>query len=377
MTHLVQLLEAADPQPAGIDRVTVWGGRHLLDQLPTRPWLSAVHQPTLDGNALARFDWQQRRLTSRAAAAADLLFTPGGTYLGRFRPFVTMFRNMLPFDRAERARYGMSAMRVKLSLLHAAQTATFRRADGVIALTEYAVRVLRRTVRLRGRDAVIPHGIDDRFLDPPRAQVPIEAFSSANPFRWLYVTSIHPYKHPWNVAEAVASLRAAGFPVALEIVGPSYGPSGDRLARTIDRLDPRREFITVTPAMPHRDLPGIYGAANAFVFASTCENMPNTLLEAMASGLPIACSNRPPMPDVLADGGVYFDAEDSVSIADALKRLLADPALRTAAATIAWHRARQYSWRRCAHETFEFLRDTTLAASRRFHHSLDSVGQSA
>ena len=35
--------------------------------------------------------------------------------------------------------------------------------------------------------------------------------------------------------------------------------------------------------------------------------MPNTLVEAMASGLPIACSDRGPMPEVLGDGGVLFD----------------------------------------------------------------------
>jgi glycosyltransferase involved in cell wall biosynthesis len=97
--------------------------------------------------------------------------------------------------------------------------------------------------------------------------------------------------------------------------------------------------------------------ADVFVFASSCENMPNTLVEAMAVGLPIACSNRGPMPEVLEDGGVYFDPEAPHSIADALERIITNADLRTQVATRAQQLSRQYSWSRCTSETFAFLAD--------------------
>ena len=79
--------------------------------------------------------------------------------------------------------------------------------------------------------------------------------------------------------------------------------------------------------------------------------MPNILLEAMAAGLPIASSNRGPMPEILGESGVYFDPEQPEQIAAALEELLRDPSLRAHRAQAAYERAATYSWRRCAGET--------------------------
>jgi glycosyltransferase involved in cell wall biosynthesis len=356
VTHLVQMLEAADPPAEGITRVTVWGSRRLLDELPDRPWLARVHDEALERNGLSRMLWQQRRLASIAGGAADLLFSPGGTYLGSFHPFVTMFRNMLPFAAPERRSYGLSPMRLKLEILRRAQGATFRRADGVIFLTDHArAHILESGITVKGRQAVIPHGLDPRFFGRPKPQPACEQFSAERPYRWLYVSAIHQYKHPWTVAEAVAALRAEGLPLTLDIVGPPYPPAMRRLDETIRRLDPDGSFLFVTPGRSHADLPGVYHAADGFVFASTCENMPNSLLEAMAAGLPIVCSDRAPMPDILQDGGLYCDPRSPASIAAVMKQLMADAPLRARLAAAAQARAREYSWATCAQRTFEFL----------------------
>lgn len=356
VTHLVQLLEAAMPAEAGVEGVTVWGGRALLDVLPDRGWLERIHQPALDGAGPGRIYWQQRRLALLARKKVDVLFSPGGTYLGGFRPFVTMFRNMLPFDRSERRRYGGSRMRLKLEILRQVQGATFRRADGVIFLNEHAkAHVLGEGVRLPGRQAVIPHGLDPRFFaDASRTAAP-GVFSAQRPFRWLYVSAIHEYKHPWNVAEAVAALRAAGEPVSLTLVGPPFPAALARLRATMARLDPGGAFLTYRPGVAHAELPAVYGAADGFVFASTCENMPNTLLEAMAAGLPIVCSDRAPMPQLLQQGGLYADPENPASLAAAMRQLLADGSSRTRVSRVAQERAREYSWTRCASDTFQFI----------------------
>jgi glycosyltransferase involved in cell wall biosynthesis len=356
VTHLVQLLGAADPAASGVDQVVVWGGRAMLDQLPDVAWLVRNRPAALDGAGPGRAWWQQRQLARVAQASADLLFSPGGTYLGSFRPFVTMFRNMLPFDDAERRRYGASKMRLKLELLHAAQRATFRRANGVIFLNEHARNMVRDDgVAIRGEEAIIPHGLDPKFFGPPKAQAPIESYSTAHPYTWLYVSAIHEYKRPWNVAEAIAALRGKGLPVALELVGPAYPPAMRRLQHTLDRLDPAGTFVRVAGGASHCDLPSLYRRADAFVFASTCENMPNSLLEAMAAGLPIACSDRAPMPEILKDGGVYFDPESPSSIAAAMTSLMTDAEHRTRVAATAQALAGGYSWTRCARDTFDFL----------------------
>lgn len=123
------------------------------------------------------------------------------------------------------------------------------------------------------------------------------------------------------------------------------------------RVDPDGRFLRYRGPIAYADLPGEYAGAEAAVFASSCENMPNTLLEAMAAGLPIACSSRSVMPEVLGKAGVYFDPESATSIASALTTLILDVKLRKRYADAAYETAKGYSWSRCASATFGFIRE--------------------
>jgi len=86
--------------------------------------------------------------------------------------------------------------------------------------------------------------------------------------------------------------------------------------------------------------------------------MPNSLVEAMAVGLPIACSDRGPMPEILKDGGIYFDPESVQSITDTLFRLVEQPDLRSELCQKAYEYSRHYNWKRCGDETWDFLCET-------------------
>jgi glycosyltransferase involved in cell wall biosynthesis len=356
VTHLTELLAAADPMNVGIDRVVVWSGRKTLDRLPLRPWLTRQHDPALDRTLPHRLLWQRFTLQKRAAIDCDLLFAPGGGQAGPFRPYVTMSRNLLPFQPEERRRFGASWMYVKLGLLRHSQSRAFRRADGVIFLNDFAQRcVTAATGPLPGLSAVVPHGVDDRFRQRPRPQQPLTAYSVAKPFRLLYVSTVDVYKHQWHVVEALGRLRAEGAPLVLDLIGSAAPAARARLEQAIATHDPDGAFVRYLGAVAHHELASHYLGADAFVFASSCENMPNILLEAMASGLPIACAERGPMPAMLGDGGVYFDPLDPASIAVAIARLVRDPSLRATLAHRALDRAAGYSWGRCARETLAFL----------------------
>src|SRR5207253_11491672 len=128
-------------------------------------------------------------------------------------------------------------------------------------------------------------------------------------------------------AEAVAQLRSAGLPVALDLIGPP-GPGQQRLDATLRRVDPEATFIHALGEVQYDQLHRLYAAADIGVFASSCENMPNILLEGMASGLPMACSNLGPMPEVLGDAGIYFNPERPDEIAAAIRTLFGSAGLR-------------------------------------------------
>jgi glycosyltransferase involved in cell wall biosynthesis len=357
VTHLYELLRAAQPAEHGFSQVILWGGRSTLAQVEQRPWLVKASLPVLERPLWRRALWQRFELSRLArAAACNVLFVPGGSYAGAFRPVVTMSRNMLPFEWCELRRFGWSAMTLKLLLLRAVQGRSFRRADGLIFLTRYARDMVMQVVgTTRGRRRIIPHGIDARFESAAGPQLPIGHYGPQRPFRILYVSIIDMHKHQWHVAQAVAQLRADGLPLTLDLVGPAYPPALRRLRRCLARLDPAGEFIHYAGPVPHARLHELYREHQLCVFASSCENMPNILLEGMASGLPVACSDRGPMPEMMGESGVYFDPESADSIAAAVRTLAGSPALRGQVAQSALERVRDFSWRRCADETFSFL----------------------
>jgi len=363
VTHLEELLGAADPERHGFSDVVVWGRAATLDRLPERPWLRLRREPELERNLVRRLLWRTQRLDKLVREAdCDLLLIPGGSYLGAFRPFVTMCRNLVPFDDEAVRTYGISWMRLKFRILRVVQGATFRSASGVIFLTASARDwVTRVTGKLRGRTEVIPHGISSRFSRNPVPQLPMKEYSTTRPLRLLYVSHLQPYKHYAQLISAVWALREEGYPVALDLVGRGSLAAEQEMKRMVAAAGGRTAEIEYHGAVSYSALPAFYHHADVFVFASSCENLPNALLEAMAAGLPIACSNRSVMPEILGEAGVYFDPESSESVSNAIKTLLNDPSLRTRLAAAARQRVNDWSWSRCADKTFAFLKSVGMS----------------
>jgi glycosyltransferase involved in cell wall biosynthesis len=262
---------------------------------------------------------------------------------------------MLPFQYKEMARYGLSWMFLRLVILRISQGNAIRKADGMIFLSQFAQSTISKKVRLANEVIIIPHGIGRGFIRLPDTQKTIDEYSFERPYRLLYVSIIDVYKHQWHVAESVNRLRKKGFPVALDLIGSAHPPALKRLRKILNELDPGQSYIRYLGPKPYKDISQWYHGSDAFIYASSCENLPIILLEAMAAGLPIACSNKGPMREVLGKAGVYFDPEKPIEIAEAVRKLLVDPALRARCAKSAYDQARKYSWEQCAAETFAFL----------------------
>jgi glycosyltransferase involved in cell wall biosynthesis len=368
VTHLVELLRASHPVTHGFRQIIIWGAESTLSKLDNYPWLLRKSSALLERSLLHRSFWQRFQLSREAwLAGCNVLFVPGGSYAGGFRPIVTMSQNLLPFDRSESRRYGCTLRSLKLAALRLSQSRTFHRAEGLIFLTQYASRVVMpfvnrfwgqvRNLPFRGRTTIIPHGISKEFFCLPREQFAADRYSDDRPFRLLYVSTIDVYKHQCHVAQTVAQLRNHGFPVVLDLIGLAYPPALKRLSKTVNRLDPAGKFLRYLGPAAYPGIADLYSKADLFLFASSCENMPIILLEAMASGLPIASSRRGPMPEILGDSGVYFDPESPQEIALAVRHLIESPSLRTALSKSAYDKARHFSWEICAHKTFSFMKE--------------------
>lgn len=360
--HLLGILTAVDPRQYGIAEVHVWSYSSLLQSLPDLSWLVKHNPPSLEKSLPYQVVWQYGKLSKELLAhGCDVLLSTDAGSVCRYQPSVVMSRDMLSFECNEMNRYPFwSFAHIRLFLLRYMQVASLKSASGALFLTQYASDVIQRYTGRLSTVRIIPHGIGDRF----RQNTALGLWEdSVKEIRCVYVSNADRYKHQWHVVTAISELRRRGHSLSLRLVGAASGPAKDLVDMAIAHSDPRREFIEVLDAVPHDDIPLHLAHTDIFIFASSCENMPNTLIEAMAAGLPIACSNRGPMPEILQDAGVYFDPENPRTIIEAIEKLISDRHFRHEAALKARKLSHQYSWSRCARETWTYLADVSSDAS--------------
>ena len=110
-------------------------------------------------------------------------------------------------------------------------------------------------------------------------------------------------------------------------------------------------WITYLGYLPSADLPLLFAGARLFVFPSRYEGFGLPVLEAMASGVPVVCSNAASLPEVAGDAALTCDPLDTDALSEGIARGLQDEAWRAGAVNAGLARAKFFSWQRCAQET--------------------------
>jgi glycosyltransferase involved in cell wall biosynthesis len=225
-------------------------------------------------------------------------------------------------------------------------------------IVEYArVPEARITVTPLGVESTLYHP-GDRAAAVRRVQ---EKYGIAAPFV-LYISRLeHPGKNHVRLIHAFARLRAGGgVPHTLVLAGSDWDRAEEVHRAAAECSCP--EAIRFTGFMAGADLPDLYRAAAVFAFPSLYEGFGLPVLEAMASGVPVACSNTSSMPEVAGDAAVLFDPRDEAAIEAALRSLVLDEAVARSCAERGLQRSRQFTWAETAQRTLGVLRD--VAARR-------------
>ena len=288
----------------------------------------------------------------------DIIFSVTGDYVGSFKPLVGMSQNMLLYEREFWKDIKSIIEKLKFYFNFKRQQRCFKNANGIIFLSNYAKKYISDELFLKNKKTkIIHHGISNQFINKTKTFNSPYSYSFEKPFKFLYVSTIHVYKHQWNVIDAISRLRENGYPLTLTLIGNIiYKASGEKLKKAINKFDPKKEFVNHILNVPYSEINQKYFNHEGIIFASTCENMPNILIESMASGLPIACSNKEPMPEFLKDGGVYFDSNKPISIMSALKKIMHNKKgdiVKMRNKNI--KEIKQYDWSKTSKETFDFI----------------------
>jgi len=348
--------------------------KNLLGRLPEDPDLSilvfAPHNLALPEdprvrrgrtampvtNPILRLFWERFQLPREIRKfGADILFCPAGLINARVPAdcrTVTMFRNMLPFDEMALAQLEPGLQKMRNRLLKPQMLRSMAEADLTIFISDFARARIERDITPR-QAVTIPHGVNEAFMtagtDCPRPQE-----TGSRPYV-LYVSRFEPYKHHDEVVRAWAALPASlRESHSLLLVGENDFEAGRRVRDFIDR-EGLADTINIVGPIAYERLPAFYNNAEAILFASSCENCPNILLESLGAGVAIICSDVAPMPEFGGMDLIYFSPYQPDDIAAKLEMVLSDPALARKLGADAARRAGDFEWNRTATATWSAI----------------------
>lgn len=343
---LPALLAAA---PAGM-RFTAFVNREAAGA-GDGPWGELLPAVTVPVNARDRVQWilgEQSLLPIMAThRRVDLLHSMASTapLWGRFRRVVTV--HDLIYARFPQAHAGLRARGMRVLVPGAA-----RRSHRVIADSQSTSADL---VNLLGiapeRIDVVPLGLGTvRRQAPMPARDVRERLGLAERRVVLSLSAKRPHKNLLALIRAFAKLPTVERPM---LVLPGYPTRHEVELRACARALAVEDDVRFPAWVSDEELEGLWAITQAFVFPSLYEGFGLPVLEAMARGVPVACSNASSLPEVVGDAALLFDPGDESAIASAMQRLLGDAAFAERLRARGVARAREFTWERTARLTLD------------------------
>jgi glycosyltransferase involved in cell wall biosynthesis len=231
---------------------------------------------------------------------------------------------------------------------------TLKRAARVLTPSEFSRRaILRHYPMDEDKVVVVPNAVSSGFRAMERevARSAVQQrFGVPGPFV-LTVGDLQPRKNHLGLLAAFREVLKAHPKLThqLVFVGKETWYSKE-LHQAVDRSG-IRDRVHFTGFVEDADLVQFYGACDLFVFPSFYEGFGLPILEAMACGRAVACSNAAAMPEVADSAAILFDPHSTAEMARAMIDILADPELRVRLERLGHQRAATFSWQKAAEQT--------------------------
>jgi glycosyltransferase involved in cell wall biosynthesis len=235
--------------------------------------------------------------------------------------------------------------------LNAAMPLYCRRASGIIAVSQATKNDLVRLYNIDpAKISVVYEAAAPHFAPATSEHVAQVRARYRLPDNYLlHVGTIEPRKNLSLLLDALQRLQNAGENIHLVLVG-SKGWLFQGFFERLENLG-LEETVQLVGYVPDADLPAIYSGARLVVVPSLYEGFGLPVLEAMACGAPVACSNVSSLPEVGGDAVRYFDAMDAKAMADTIFTVWRDQALRHEMSLQGLDHAAKHSWQKTADKT--------------------------
>lgn len=314
---------------AGIDQrnqYVIFTNRETgIDLVPRQANFLCAPQPVRAAFRPARILWEQTGLpVSVRRRRLDVLFNPGFTC-----PLLCLCPNVTVFHDLQHKRHPEYFRWFDLPFWRLLLWASARLSRGLISVSAATAADLRRYYGIDS--VVIHHGVEPAFFEIGRERRPKDFL--------LCVSTLHPHKN----LEALLHAHDQDLP-ELVITG-LRGFAAANLEKS------RTPGVRFTGWIPREQLYELFREARGFIYPSLFEGFGMPVLEAMAAGIPVACSDIPPLREIAEGCALFFDPMDRKQIRDAMFHLLETSPLTQRAQA----RAAEFTWEKAARATLSYL----------------------
>jgi glycosyltransferase involved in cell wall biosynthesis len=271
-------------------------------------------------------------------------------------PTVGVVHDMAAFWGTRRTREHLGAV------LRMVLPNSLRRLDRIIAVSEWVKQELVELARVKeSRIEVVPNGIDhSAFFPRPRNEesvVLIQPFSFRRPYVLCVSRVDYPVKNHIRLIEAFGIFKErTKYPHRLVLAGGDSN-NADKVKKAA-AASPYRSDIFFSGHFPLTSLPELYSGADIAVFPSMYEGFGLGVLEAMASGVPVACARAASLPEAAGHAALYFDPRNSEDMADRMVTLTTRRDIYRECRRLGLERVQSFSWDNCAEQTLRIIYET-------------------
>ncbi len=227
-----------------------------------------------------------------------------------------------------------------------------KRAHKIIAISKNTKKdIIHYFPKVKNKIRVIYNGYDHNFFKVKEEKIKKEIKKKYNlPNKYiLYIGRLETKKNIQNLIKAYQLIKNKNIPLILGGRPGNYG------YEEIKKLSRNKKNIIFLGYIPQEDYQLLLASAFIFIFPSKFEGFGIPIVEAMASGVPVICSNIPVFKEITENNVFFFNPDDIEDISKAIDRVIEDKELRKDLIKKSLKQVKKFSWHKCAQETLEYI----------------------
>lgn len=283
---------------------------------------------------------------------ADVFFSPDGFIpLGMAIPKVSMIHDVAYLRYPEYLQPRISAFYKKWIPRYLAYT------DHIITVSEFSKSEIIAGYNIQpDKISVVYNGITDSYkpVDETRKKTVREQYANGKPY-FVYLGAIHPRKNILTLVKAFEQFKSSDTSDHQLVLAGRASWRTEEVFKTI-AASPWKDSFHLPGYIATDDATALVGSAEAMIYPSFYEGFGLPLVEAMACGVPVICSNVSSLPEVAGNAALLFDPNDADQLAHHMTTLTQDDALRNELVKRGNERSQYFSWDKAADQIYEILK---------------------